>query len=386
MINIDTEAIAAVLPSPLIAPCIWIVGLIVCLMLAVVIVNVLRFLQYYGYISNKLYPPDNLNRSEINYSDRKFDEIGSKLLGLTKAIAREGIEPGEREKWFINKINNPMYFIPPDIFSVDSFTSFKTISPAALMLWTAQINELNSKDWGPTNHSVEAYEGWRNTLSQYITASLNLANQSYETINSRIPNKHVPRRSVNFKEFPLPRTNRVMAARIIILDIDTLSSDATLSVIKFHAAVQIPLFFIDMSFLRGYLVDITSNEFLRAKHIMVQYLHFHNSNLDFSRKTPINAEEYNHVLPNEKAIWSSLNDDFIIVDDVAWQGYDFKDENGAEAFPFLLRFFYLLACKKILLASDAYDLANKRDGDDTNGGIEDLRRWYKGKPPIAEYH
>lgn len=380
---------------------------------AVLVTNLLRWLQFVGFTVRNLRPPSCLADGSVELSvesvrgtlqevvkdgvSTKIGDIQDQLRGIEILVARD--EQGSQElAWsekYIERLENPNLSKPADILSIDSQTSLRAIYPAALLFWSEQVRlKLRSAqvEWMINNQDVVgAGNRWRRALAEFMRDSIDRANQNFGRINAESGDAIANRVLVQDMIDGI-RPDRSISVRLLIYEYGVLGNEVVRAVIEFHEAVGIPLFFLPAPFCRrlrsyggggggaerGEMGKIWS----RVNELGQLYRQVQQVMANSSQEKRWSGTRHLTIEDLSSGLWSGSDDDFIIVDDVAWKGYpgpygrpQLPEE--IDPLPYIQKFCFLLSCPGILLAAHARALATRERVGAGIAGANLLAHWYE---------
>jgi len=347
--------------------------------LATLVVNLLRGVQYIGTRMLDIPISSHLSADgEDLSSDFVKQQVQSVETNLTILVSRD--EQARQEiHWtrdFIAKIREPRIFDPPDVFSIDSQISLRSIYPAAMLLWSEQvrlrIQNVQPKPVVAGSAWSDSATKWRQNLVGYLESRRSSAVTQFLNANSNIG---APDELKYRGDDETISDSSSLAIRILVFDIKVLLTEVVGAVLESHAAAKIPLFFVPAFYVREAVLAPEVSQRVLAICQDFAELQLKMYEVGEGIWPPWNSSGENSL---GEPLWRQSEDDCIVVDDTAWTGYPNEpreDPRRENALPHLRQFLAVLGLPRLLLASHARALAMKaRDG----GTQEQLfRDWYK---------
>ncbi len=344
-------------------------------------VNMLRYLQFSACLRSGIPPSlhlcEDVAELSTDFVSAKLKEvyqsteraIKENYTDLTVFISRD--DQAAREMgWsvqFVNKIRNPVISSPPDVFSIDSQVSIRSIYPASLRFWSAQIRRGTEpcKVLHAEPGAGEALLAYRTALTRYLQTCIDRAWDNFRQLNANGD-------CADTAEAKLASISqdRAHSVRLLIFEPKVLESHAINAVIEFHEAANMPLFYVPNFYIRG----VSEAEFPWADHWPeVRVLcNLYARVQDCWRRTELSIwNPCAELLPDSPKklgpLWRAGSDDFVIVDDAAWRGYPAPRDGEGEStppvetdpLPLLQKYLYMIGLPHVLLAVHASALIGR---------------------------
>jgi hypothetical protein len=314
-------------------------------------------------------------------SESAVHAIKENYTDLTVLISRDDQGSGEMgwSEQFVNKIRQPCITAPPDVFASDSQVSIRSIYPASMRFWAAQIrkSDVTWKILVQDQETEQKTMKYRDGLVAYLQECIKGSRSNFQHLNRN------GRCSDCAEERPEAlKSNAAISARVLVYAPKVLLTHSVSAVIEFHEAVGIPLFYVPDFYLRALSASdamwgdhwskVTQLCDLFAKmqsHWRAKGVSSWNACFEMLPKNP------KDLLP----LWRGAGDDVVIIDDTAWQGYPgTKDNNppaGRDPLPVLQKFLFILGLPHVLLASHAREIVSRCQPFESQE-MDSLNKWW----------